>query len=475
MTAKTVEQSFKATLAKSFYNYVKTTELDDSFYASVNYIPESEYDLYAPITGADSDSDAEFFGGSNAFDYDENDKTFYAQGAISLHKVYPGGVSRVVRRQDWVKNTIYPCWPESDSHVLVKEYVSGYARLNVYRCLFSPATESSYSPTGTSSSEIYLPDGYVWKYLYTISNSEAQRFLTNEWMPVPEKVTSTDASTLHTTTNKYRQYVVQANAQPNEVYGFNIVDSDAAQLALTTDIHVGAISYSGVEPTQPFKATLKYDSTKNRVYAELDQKGVGYYGQIRFVNEADSDTSIAFLEGSNLTGMGHGSDAASEMFANNILMVARNIPDGDNNRVINENNFNMINLVKNPIDAMTNKIAQKDFYVACKSMTMTSAPTFVTGDIIQPFPSDDGRRGIVTSVKGSTVYYMNYKIGKESDTFEAGEQVSDATTAKISTISGVTGREAIFDTGDLIMVDKKPTLLVRSLDQIESLIFVLSF
>ena len=474
--AKIVEQSFKATLAKSFYNYVKNTDLDDTFYASVIAMDDSEYSLYTGYS-LDSDSEVELFGGLNALEFDEEDKTFYSQSAISLHKLYVGGVSRVVERTDWKPNTYYNAWPDSDSHVLVKEYISGYARLNVYRCLFTPLTPSTYSPSGVSSSEIYLPDGYVWKYMYTISNSEAQRFLTADYMPVPEKVTRAQGLSLSTTTNKYRQYVVQQNAVAGDIYGFNI-DSDIimSQTDIETDsvIYVGARSSIGTPTTQAFSAKLNYDSVNKSISAELIQKGIGYVGQPIFYNTL-TDSDMEGVYGYNTTNRGHGSDAPAEMFSNRVMLVARVIPEEDNLKVIDENEFNMIGLLKNPIDASTRDISTKDTYVACKSFTTTVESTFVPGEIIKPAPFDDGRRGKVISVKNSRVYYTSFKIGKESDTFLAADGVANLTDTKTFTIDTVSDREYVFNSGDLLVIDKKHTSFTRSIDSIESLSFLLKF
>jgi len=476
MAAKTVDNSFNATIAKSFYNYIKNTDLDDTFYASVVYIPQTEYTTYSGAS-VDSDSESEFWGGTVVDGYDETDRTFYSQNTISMHKIFPGGISRVVKRNDWQPNIRFPAWPATGCHVMVKEYVSGYARLNVYRCLFTPNTDSLYSPSGVSASEIYLPDGYVWKYLYTISNSEAQRFLNDEWMPVPEKVTNADAQSLATTTTRYNQYVVQENAVAGEVYGFNI-DSDLATAAVVAaggSLSVVAKPTTSTIPEQKFEATLTYDSLKNEVKATLIQKGKGYDGQLTFVDKATELTTIPGVSGSLLRGLGHGSDAPSEMFASNILLISRNIPDGDLLKVINENEFNAIALVKNPIDATTRTTAVKDFYVACKSLQFDTPSTFLPGDELKPFPSDDGRRGIVTSVYNDQAYYLSYKKDNENDTFLDSEQVSNLTSTKISTVMRSVDREVLFDSGEMLIFDKKGQILTRSADQIEVLTFIMNF
>jgi hypothetical protein len=58
---------------------------------------------------------------------------------------------------------------------------------NVYKCISNYSGFSSVvEPTGdytTSNGFIQTPDGYVWKYMYNVSFTN--KFLTNDWMPVP--------------------------------------------------------------------------------------------------------------------------------------------------------------------------------------------------------------------------------------------------------------------------------------------------
>jgi hypothetical protein len=58
---------------------------------------------------------------------------------------------------------------------------------NVYKCLSNNSGFASIiEPTGdytTSNGFIQTPDGYLWKYMYNVSFTN--KFLTNDWMPVP--------------------------------------------------------------------------------------------------------------------------------------------------------------------------------------------------------------------------------------------------------------------------------------------------
>ena len=207
MTAK-VTPNINILLAKALFDSLKRATNEETFYAATAFTKDSDYNDYS----YSFDSESEFAGGADS-EFAEDDQAFYNQNTLTMHRILPGGVSRCVPRIDWINNRIYNAWPsEQNFYVLVREFVSGVGRLNVYKCLFSPNTPSLNAPTGTSATPITMSDGYVWQFLYSISNSDAVRFLNSEYMPVPERVTAEEATTLVPGTSRYLQYAVQENA-----------------------------------------------------------------------------------------------------------------------------------------------------------------------------------------------------------------------------------------------------------------------
>ena len=181
---------------------------DETFYAAAAMASDSDYYDYALSLNEQS----EFWGGEDS-EYAADDNSFYSQNTLTMHRILPGGVTRCVPRIDWIQNRVYNAWPSTTNfYVLVREFVSGVGRLNVYKCIFSPNKPSFNAPTGTSATPVTLADGYIWQYMYTISNSDAVRFLTSEFMPVPERVTTEEAVNLVPGTTRYLQYAVQENS-----------------------------------------------------------------------------------------------------------------------------------------------------------------------------------------------------------------------------------------------------------------------
>lgn len=446
MTAGIVGTNTESLVAKAVYNYFKTSNTSDVFYAAVGFPDRTYYNYYA---GVDSDA-TEFKGGSLVNAYDASDDRFYAQNTISMHKMYSGGVARVVARKDWTQSNTYNAWPASDSHVMVKQFTGGVSKINVYRCLFSPGTASKNTPFATTIEPAKLPDGYVWKFMYTISNSEAILFLTENWMPVPEAVTTEEINTLSPSTARYSQYLIQENA----VYG-TVYDVEGT---LSTD---GTYTVEDLSITPKQKCIIQVSSGKKI----LVQEGIGYAGPTE-VYKSGSSTALSNVYGIVAPGNGHGSNIPDETFAKNIIFSARNAPEGDFLKIINGSKYNMVSLIKNPIDSSTGKYCAQDFYIACKSFSPSTGIS-INGEII--FNSKTIYT-VAVDASNDVAYYIIPTANKEkAHTVNVGETVGTGAVTKTYE------REVVFGSGQALIVDWKAEVVTRSSDQVETLNFILGF
>ncbi len=101
-------------------------------------------------------------------------------------------------RYDWVSGTVYSMYDhesnnldEKDFYVL-SEYLGEY---RVYKCLYNAnGGLSTEQPIGTSTDSVERKnDGYIWKYMYTISSTDVDLYLTDTHIPV-KTLTSDDGS-----------------------------------------------------------------------------------------------------------------------------------------------------------------------------------------------------------------------------------------------------------------------------------------
>jgi len=103
-----------------------------------------------------------------------------------------------IKRYDWIAGQVYDMYDDSIDLTLKRFYASTDTGLEVrvYKCLFNNnGGPSTVEPFGTSTESFEnLADGYVWKYMYTISKLEMNRFATLDYIPVIEDTNVTAAA-----------------------------------------------------------------------------------------------------------------------------------------------------------------------------------------------------------------------------------------------------------------------------------------
>lgn len=99
-------------------------------------------------------------------------------------------VSYVVPRHNWTSGTVYSSFDDANQgHPVVPYYVMTQTQ-QVYMCVqqgrdaTGTANPSITEPTGTTTALITTGEGYVWKYLYSLSAYETSRYLAANYMPV---------------------------------------------------------------------------------------------------------------------------------------------------------------------------------------------------------------------------------------------------------------------------------------------------
>jgi hypothetical protein len=119
------------------------------------------------------------------------------QNMIGGKRLFSGDIVHVIPRFDWAANTKYIAYDHTNSnlydgntqfYILTSEY-------NVYKCIsnanssFSTVEPTAINPAAFSETS----DGYVWKYMYSVSDGDQLRFTTSQYIPV-RALTSDDGS-----------------------------------------------------------------------------------------------------------------------------------------------------------------------------------------------------------------------------------------------------------------------------------------
>lgn len=121
-------------------------------------------------------------------------------------------VRHVIPRQNWTTGIIYPFYQSNASNTTTYSstttenfYVLDEAEYRVYKCLWNNyGTVSSVKPTQVGSAPdakriqrepFETTDGYIWKYMYTITAADVTAFVTDNFIPIEKDDTNTPNTT----------------------------------------------------------------------------------------------------------------------------------------------------------------------------------------------------------------------------------------------------------------------------------------
>lgn len=124
-------------------------------------------------------------------------------------------VQHCIPRYNWTPNTVYEMYDDTVSDLDTKKFfvITDDEATNpvysVYKCLYNNnGKESTEKPSGEDTdSPIYMSDGYIWKFMFSLSTTEVNNFLTDTYIPVKQILTN-DGS---------KQYETQENAVDGSV------------------------------------------------------------------------------------------------------------------------------------------------------------------------------------------------------------------------------------------------------------------
>jgi hypothetical protein len=104
---------------------------------------------------------------------------------VAIKKILPANVSFSIPRTDWEANTVYTKYDDRVDVFSEPNFFAITDDFNVYKCLDNNGgANSTIKPTGRSNTSFYAADGYQWKYMYTVSAADSQKFLTTNFVPV---------------------------------------------------------------------------------------------------------------------------------------------------------------------------------------------------------------------------------------------------------------------------------------------------
>lgn len=103
---------------------------------------------------------------------------------MAMQKIASTDITHVIPRHDWTTGTVYYAWDSNDGSIFDKKFYVITSEFKVYKCIVAGASGSTVQPTQTLTAPTAESDGYTWKYMYTLSVADSEKFLTTSYMPV---------------------------------------------------------------------------------------------------------------------------------------------------------------------------------------------------------------------------------------------------------------------------------------------------
>lgn len=207
---------FRIHNAKSFVEGFSEAVPTNIYTAIGKVTPWSTNDTYSGASSTSSDSNP-----PTPLDHIQNENEVW-RNMIAAKKVKNTDVVHAIPKVSWETNKIYTMYTDTDATLLVdvtnsstpKPFYVMTDEFNVYKCLFNNNnSESTVKPTGNGTSLITPSDGYIWKYMYTVSPSDAFRFMTENFIPIQTLETNPGGGSSCSSPNL--QWLVQTDAADN--------------------------------------------------------------------------------------------------------------------------------------------------------------------------------------------------------------------------------------------------------------------
>ena len=363
----------------------------------------------------------------------------YGSTSLFGKKVNSANIRRVVRKVEWKTNTAYDMYRQ-DYSINNKAPVSDTARLydanyfvvnsdyNVYICIengssgsTSEIPKSKFEPTFTDlepSAAGSTSDGYIWKYLYTISPNDIIKFDSTEYMVVPND--------WDTSTNSVIQSVREAadsTVNFNQIKTVYIKNGGSGYNAGTTKTSICNILGDGSGGKVSVTTTVGVITN-----VTVTAGGSGYtYGMVDLDTlQPEELNTPAELIVVIPPSRGHGYDIYKDLGADRVLVYAR-FDDSTKDFPI-DTKFAQVGIVKNPstsssLDTLYTGSEYSSLGAVKLSTALTSDPT-IGSKIEQTLASGNKAKAYLASYDKETFVvkyyqdrslYYNQTTGNQTD------------------------------------------------------------
>lgn len=442
-----VTESFKIELAKQVYNLLDLN-LNNS-------LPESRQNYLYAVLGRPLEWT------------DPNDPPVPTQATNCLNYLFRTGMfakrlsnsqaSFVVQRIDWKSGVVYEGYSSivCNTTSQLNFYVMN-SSFQVFKCLdnnggISSTAEPSITLSSTSLEEPYVEtaDGYKWKYLYTLSSIQKQKYLTEDWMPVTSNKFVSSAA-INGSIDLVKINNSGNNYTDGSIQNIITVNGDGTEAALKANVVNGQI-----------QDIIIQNRGINYTYADIVVQDVpGGVG-----TGANLEVVIAPQDG-------HGFDPIYELGAS-VLMFDCDF-SGTDPDFIADNDYRQVFIVKNPIDNITQSLAKLEKYTLYHKVTTSPGIGDFNEDesVFQgtTFDTATFTANVVFFDSVQNILYVNNIKGK----FSVNQAIKGVSSGSIRIINAVQEPTLKPFTGKVLYISNTESVS-RNSNQTDRIRFILKF
>jgi len=379
-----------------------------------------------------------------------------------------------------------------------KYYVMN-SNYEVFKCLYNGQTpanatginatyEPKTSPTagqGTYANGLFsegTANGYIWKYMYTLSTADVIAFLSSDFLPMG------------------------TYAGPAAVDGavhIAVIKDGGANMPTNGTVYVPV---DGDGSGGIVKITTGGSGAISAV--TMQAAGTGYtYGNVRIVNGnvfSDAGVTTNLPINANATGAvevimspegGHGADLAAEFFAKRVMTNIRlTYAEGSGDFPV-DNDFRRIGIIQDPFNYGTTTVASASTLRGTAAVKLTGSGDYTIDEEITQTVSGgtakgrvvswDATNGILKYFQSPDLHTHNGKVlafdhatnnvtGATSSTARPIDGNQDTALADISFTDGKANPEIAPNSGDIVYIENRRQI-TRAADQIEDIKLVIEF
>ena len=395
--------------------------------------------------------------------------------------------SFVIPRYNWSSGTFYDAYDDqstgnSSAYYVINSNQQVYMVLRASVSATGTAVASTVEPTGnTTGTPFKTSDGYVWKFMYSISATDANKFQSANFIPVK----SIPFTNINSSVAEVEQKAVQDAAVHGQIIGYGIESAGAGYGSAPTLTVQGNGSNAAATATISGGQVVKVEvADSSDTSLKIASFGSGYdYANVEVSGGSPSKPAkIRPILASN-GGLGH--DATVDFKASAIMFNAK--PSGTETLdfVIGQD-FRQVGLLKNPqVDSAGHggqPSTDSGTSIAFTASTGRALKGLNFSAVNNPFGEDKTILGVTSGAKAfidkdsgnSVFYHQNEDTGFRS--FQAGETVNETDGTGQGVLDSAGAFETAFEvnphTGELLYIDNRGAV-TRSEDQTEDIKIVI--